>query len=670
MSDIYWMLEKDPARVVEKFDGFNAAGTTWSTNPLLQAWVRNSIAYYSQVLDPAAWDTSIVYTGEQGELIKMIVPQARAMVRQLVSISTKQKLNFNAISETSAENAMAATKLANALLAEMICNQDLDRKYELAMEQAIVMGASYLQTTWRTDKGEDFARNDDGTLLYTGGCEIANRSVWDVFYDFGISHWDDLDWVQIRTIKNRYSLIAQHPDLEDAIRKLPSIREWRGPFRVDYAVVNYDDYVYAYELYHKPTPAIPGGRMLFYSTKDAVYHDGKNVYGCIPVEQIKPESVMNTGWGCPLFSSLLPAQEMYDTMVSSIATNNSAFAVQNIAVPRGAAISVQDIKGMNFFSYTPMQGVPGGGKPEAIQLTQTAPETFKFAEILKDNMQEMSMINAALRGEPPAQVSSGAAIATLTSTALEAITSYSKSGMRALEKTAMHYINSYMKFAKVPQMARIVGKNYESYSRDFIGTDLDPIKSVRITESNPLMQTLSGRMEVSDKLLQTGMIKDMQSYFAILEGAPPRELYSDECSEDDLIRKENDALQNGDTNVMALNSDDHPYHIFKHKQLLNDPKVRQNGTYVQDVLNHILMHYQLMKTQDPVLAGIMQTGKMPQGGIPQPPPPGGAMPSAGPAAAPGGGGPRPPIPPAPVETKEPPTALPARPAEDLLGRVG
>jgi saccharopine dehydrogenase-like NADP-dependent oxidoreductase len=78
----------------------------------------------------------------------------------------------------------------------------------------------------------------------------------------------------------------------------------------------------------------------------------------------------------------MACQEMLDNGLSAIATNQSQFAVQSVAIPRGAGVNVQELGGMRFVSFTP-QNVPGGGKPEPLQLSATSPETFKFIDVLK-----------------------------------------------------------------------------------------------------------------------------------------------------------------------------------------------------------------------------------------------------------------------------------------------
>jgi hypothetical protein len=656
-------MASDPETTVGHLDEYHGSWTVWGSNPIIQAWLRNSIAYYNHILEPYSWESSLVFQGEQGELVKLLMPQARTMLRQLVTLISKNKLSFRGIAQASGSEVMNTIRLANSLSEQIVDNQDLDIKSEHLVELALVYGISFIKSTWRTDKGEIFtADTKKNTLQYKGDVDISIHDVWNVFFDYSIETWSDQQWCEVRTIKNRWDLIKQFPKLETPLRQLASVRDWRGPHYTEFRSISEDDLIYVYEVYHKSTPALPNGRMLFYSDTDTIYYDGDNEYGELPVHELKPAPVFGMGFGSPQYSELLPAQEMFDNTVSAIATNQSAFGVQSITVPRGSGISSQEIGGMNFISFTP-QNVQGGGRPEPLQLTKSPPEAFNFMEFLKSNMMELSNLNAAIRGSPPPGVTSGTAIATLTTNALEFMSSTSKAYARAMEKTMESSVNAYRRFAKVPRMIFMAGKNDTIVPKEFVGSDLDPIKKIQMNLSNPLMQTIAGRSDLAEKLVKSGLIQNVQDYITVLEGGTLQKLYETEASENDLIDSENESLLEGQ-DVIVLSTDDHPAHIRKHAGLLNDASIRRDGTAIELILNHIMEHRNQAQQVDPMLQAMVRTGKLPEGGMqPQPPP------------TPGGGGGMPPPEEAPIEPgftptlDEMPASGAAEPTEDLLGRV-
>ena len=654
--------EELASSLIERHQRYSSMGD----NPIFQTWYRNSYAYYSAILEPDSWESALSFVGEQGELVKMAVPQARSLIRQLVTLITKQRLSFNAIAEVAETDVRESMRIANALLTENVQNQRCDAKGDQLAEMALVLGTSFMKTTWRTDWGEPRVTNDQGGLVYSGDVEIAVCHPTDVFYDYSVQDWDNIDWAEVRVKRNRWSLIRQNPHLESQIKNLPSCNQDKNS--LSQWGFQDDDMVFVFEMFHKPTPALPEGRMMFYSDDKTIYVDDDNLYKSIPVERMLPEAVFGFGFGYPVLSSLLPSQEMLDHEYSVIATNHSALGVQNVVVPRGADINVTELSGMNFLSYTP-QNVPGGGKPEAMDLVKTSNEVFKFPDMLLGNMQQIANLNSAIRGEM-GSATSGVAIATLTTNALEFLSSASKSYVVCWEKTMEHVINAYAKFAGTERIVTIAGRASQNYVKTFVGADLEPIRGVTIQLQNPMMMTMAGRADLADKMVQAGYVKDMQQYVSILDGAPLHQLIESELSENDLIASENERLQQGEE-VMSLSVDSHPLHILRHKTLLNDPNVRLNGQAVQGILNHIMGHLELAKSTDPVLQAMAQTGKMPEGGIPQqapaqpqgglpPPPDGDGMAEGGPL----GGE----MSQDPVMPENMPATEPAEPAQDLLSR--
>lgn len=657
MEQEYW-LKKDADEVIKKMEPWHGNWSIWGSNPIMQAWVRNSISYYSAILEPGAWDSSLSYDGEQGELVRMLVPSARRLIRQLVTIITKQKLNFSALARTDGTDVIKEVRLGNSLAQQITEDQNYDYKLDKMVEQGLVYGNSYLKTCWRTDKGEPYTRSNNDGLILSGDVEITVPSVFDVFYDYNVEDWEHLDWVEVRTTKNKWDLIAQFPDLKDAILQLPCVRDWRTSHDAGQMMTTEDDFIFCYELFVKPSASLPKGRMIFYGDKNTIFFDGINKYNKIPIEMYKPENIFGMGFGYPLFSDLMPIQEMLDHSFSAVATNQAAFAVQNITVARGSGINVQEISGgLNFLMYDP-QNIPGGGKPEPLNLTQSSPETFKFIEMLREYQMELSGVVGALRGNPPPGVTSGTAIATVTTNALEFLSAGSKAYVDTAEKGMMNAINAYRRFASQERIVRMAGRNGMHYTRKFVGSDLDPIQNVRLNVANPLMQTIAGRTEVAEKMLQSGMIKSMQEYFSIVDGAPTSQMMETELSENDLIQAENESLMLGQE-VIILATDDHPMHIRKHHALLNDPILRHNNSMVAKVLDHIMEHSQLARQTDPMLQAMVRTGQMPQQPqqAPQqqlPPPQGAQEPQQDQLGMSDIGG--------------QPTQDIAEPAEDLLGR--
>jgi hypothetical protein len=616
-KDEFW-LEKDAPEVIDELTTFHDNWWAWDTTPFKQAWIRNYLAYYSPAIMPQSWDTSLIFEGMQGELTRFYTPKSRTLIRQLTSIVTKQRLEFKASAETVNGDVLNEIKLANAVCDQLTSTQRLDNKADQLCEGALVCGQWFTKTTWRTDIGESRIRDSKGKIIRSGGVEIDVLSPFNVFYNI-LCPWDRLNWAECQVKRNKWDLIADHPDLRDEILNIPTVQENRYPDTWFKANSIFDeDLVNVYEFYHRPTPSLPEGRMIVYGSRDAVLYDGKNPYGCIPIESNIPEVILDTGIGYPKLTDLMGAQEMFDNNLSAIATNHGQFAVQSVTIPRGSDINVNQLDGMKFISFTP-QDAPGGGKPEALNLTQTPAEVFKFTDKLENLMQDLSMLNGAMTGNLPPGISSGTAIATLSANSIEFITSISKAQNLCLEKTMMHAVNAYQKFGAVPQKVMISQKGGQSITREFTGDELKNVSAIKLEMINPLLKTFAGRLEVAEKLL-TVPKEVWPDYVSVLEGRPLSNVYRGELDQMDLIVQENEFMEKGEKPLVMI-TDDHALHIKRHADMLSDVGNRlHNQKAVQAITEHIMEHYQLAKSEDPGLRALVSTGRIPEGGLnPQPP---------------------------------------------------
>jgi len=567
---------------------------------------RNWVHYYQNIMTGDA-SSSLGIEGAEGELVDLCINESRSLIRSLVSLVTRARLSFEPLAQTD-----DATTLLNARIAKGLCDNvvnefQLDKLGDEAAEIAAVLGASFIKATWDAEKGEEYAA-DDEKLYYKGDLSLELLTPYRVKYNRR-KRFEDQDHVVVTTIRNRWDLAALYPDLKEKILLLPKVSECDEAFGLG-AEGGKDDVV-VYEFYHRPTPAIPDGRIMIYSDEDTVYFDGANEYRCIPLVCMMPEPIITyPGLGYPIYSNLLPLQEMLNHNASAIASNQKATAVQSILVPNGSNISVDDIGGLNFISYNPQTNVKDSGAPTPLSLARTAPEVFNFANVLRSQLETLSGINSALRGNPPPGATSGVAIATLSANAIELNQSFSKAYNLAMEKLMGLVVKIYHTFASVPRTIAIAGKNNTYLVDEFVGSDLAHIKQVVMKVSNPMAATAAGRVQMAQDLLNTGLIKDVKSYLQVIETGSFQALLNDEMVELDLIEAENDDLREG-KQVIATALDDHSQHILNHRGLIANPNIRRDGAIVAVVLAHIEEHLNLYKNTDPMLLSISATGKLP-----------------------------------------------------------
>jgi hypothetical protein len=616
-SDRYWATD-DTDTVIGHLDdhvqmwGSNTAASSVFTSILAAYW-RNMSAYYSPVINPDSWLTSLGFSGEQGELVRMVVPQARTLIRQFVSVITKQRYNWEALTDIDDANPLQTAKIGKALANDLWQKQGMDKLSESAAERVAVLGHVFGSVCWNEAGGLPIGvRPDVDGLVYQGALEMDIHDPHDIVFDWSIENEKNIDWVVIKRVRNRWTYAARYPELADQVRSIPSVKEVRQTLPNLNFLSRYEssDMIYVYEFYHKPTPALPQGRMTIYASGTCVFEDGENPYGQIPGRFLKFENILGTGLGYPMLSNLLPTQELLDHSFSAIATNQQATAVQSVLVPKGADISVNDIKGLSFISYTPANA-EGGGKPEPLQLTSTPPEVFNFLNICSQYMSNVSMITETLRGQPPANVTSGAMAATLAANAMEFLNSASKSITIWAEELVNVGVENYKRFASEEQILDITGEGSVSYVKQFKSEDLKALRQIKIRTQSPLMNTVAGRLQFGDSLLTAGLVKKPQQYLNLIEGAPVDTLFDDDLSENMAVQGEIDAILEGRP-VAPMMTDNHPMFINAYKKLLYNPYVRTQSEITQAVIALMMERISMEQQLNPMLKAILRGEQMPQ----------------------------------------------------------
>jgi hypothetical protein len=637
----------------------------WSNNlqsngyieKLRMSWSAYHGAYYTD----ASSGHQITFSGSVGEIVNLPVNHLRNIAQHILVMTTASRPTMEARATNTDYKSLTQTVLANGLLDYYMREKRLEGFLKCAVESAIVLGAGYIKMAWNETSGEMYDFNEEtNTPIYEGDIEFMNLSPLDVIMDNTKESARENDWIVCRTWKNRFDVIAKYPEFKDAIMRMPSKTEALR-YRFNFISNDETDDIAVYEFFHRRSEALPDGRYLMFLAEDIVLSDGPLPYRQLPIFRISPSDIMGTPYGYTSIFDLLPLQEAINSLYSTILTNQNAFGVQNILVPRGSDISIQELTGgLNIIEAN----IQNGNKPEALNLTSTPAEVFKFAEMIKAEMEVLSGVSSVARGQPEASLKSGNALALIQSMSIQFMSGLQQSYVALIEDVGTSLINMLRDFAAVPRVAAIVGKNNRTFMKEFKGDDLQNVNRVIVDVGNPLARTTAGRVQMAEQLLQMGAITDPNQYFTVINTG--RLDVMNEGAQNDLlcIKSENEALMNGE-NPPVLMTDDHRQHALEHKSVLADPDLRKDPKLVQNVLAHLQEHFNQAQQTDPnLLSWLGQKPLPPSAQPPQGPPPGpqGGPPPAGPSGpGPGPGG--------PGGASKPPMPMPPPPAQQAGGSI-
>lgn len=573
---------------------------------------------YGDFYDPGH---KITFTGEQGELVALPVNHMRNIAQHMFNMVSANRPVMEAKAVNTDYKSLAQTYLANGILEYYMREKRLEEAIKRALEISIVMGSAFIQMSWNATGGEANDYDEEtGKFNYEGELEFTVRSPFDVVFDGTKDSYDQTrEWKLVRGRQNRYNLMAKYPELENEIRAVPRISDL-PPWNLKTFSNDDTDDVFVYEFFHEKSEAVPKGRYMLFLSVDSILIDIDLPYRTIPIFRVAPNEILGTPYGYSPMFDIYPIQEAINALFSTIMTNQNAFGVQNIFVPRGADLNVNQIAGE-------MNILEGNAKPEVIELCATPAEVFKFLEYLVAQAETISGISSVTRGNPEASLRSASALALVQSMSLQFISGLQQSYVNMIEYVGNALIQILKDFAMTPKVVALVGKNKQSYLKEFTNEDIKDINRVTVDVGNPLARTIAGRVQMAEQMLQMGVIKNPEQYFQVINTGRLDSMYEGDYNELLLIKQENESMMEGKP-VMATYLDAHRNHIIEHKAVLADPELRQNKDLVVIVLNHIQEHIDLLRSTDPDLLQLIgETPLAAQGepmliGNPQDKPPG------------------------------------------------
>lgn len=571
---------------------FDMMSANYYLEKLNQQWRAYHGAYSSYM----STGHQIDFTGEQGELVNLPVNHYRNIAQHIYVMITSNRPVMEARAINTDYKSLAQTYLANGILDYYMREKHLEDCLKRATEMAVVMGAGFIKMAWNATAGEAYDFDEEtGAFNYEGEIEFTNLSPFDVVVDGTKETWNH-DWIITRSFQNRFNLMAKYPELAIKIKGLPS-KSASSVYRM--AVFSNDDTddIPVFEFYHKRTEAMPDGRYLLFADTDIILLDTKLPYRVIPIFRVACGEIMGTPYAYTPMFDIFPIQEAINSLYGTIMTNQAAFGVQNVYVPRGADFNLYNVEGA-------MNIIEANAKPEALNLTQTPEEIFKFLEMLIQAAETISGVNSVTRGNPEASLKSGTSLALVQSMALQFISGLQQSYVKLIEDVGTALIQILKDFATTPKVVALVGKNNRPLLKEFTGEAISSINRVVVDVGNPLSRTIAGRVQMAEQLLQMHVLTTPEQYFMVLNTGRLDSMYEGEMAELLLIKSENERLMEGQE-VHATALDQHRLHIVEHKSVLADPDLRQDADLVQKTLAHIQDHINLLRTTDPDLLNLI-----------------------------------------------------------------
>ena len=639
--------DKILGKLCEKIDKFHK---TKDTTGEAKRWRKSRDLYYGQAFDGID-GTSIGGVGEDSELSAYGVNHYRNLIKHVLALTCSQKPAYDFRAINSDLRSQQQARLANNIVESYLTEKRLGRYMKQSAERCLVFKEAFVYMPWDTSLGRDLMAepaydaetgeevlDDDGDpvmkIKKEGDVNPMSLSPWDVVRDVHLRDWANNKWVIVRTDQNKYDVAAQYPQYKDKIESLDADYDNdlfdKKKMTTTMADSDENDLISVYEFYHLPTAALPSGRYVKFLGDEINLYDGAYPYikksgnNKLPVHRIVPGEMFESAEGYSEAYDIMALQQVANVLYSTFFTNQQAFGVQAIWMPDGCGLAAEQIgKGL-----VVLKGGPPGSQPIPLQLTSTPAEIFKSIEKVEQSMERLLGLNSAVTGADSSQMS-GIALGRMQAMAIQFSSNFQQAWAELQEDSGTWLLNLLQVFAKTDRMVAIAGKNNKGAMQSFKGEDIDLIDRVVCDLGNPLSRVYAGRMDMAEKLIDKGLIKDPQMYIELINTGNIEPMLKGPTSKIELIAKENEALMEGKV-VDAMVGDSHIQHAQEHRVIMDDPSIRaaaQSGDelavqILNNTLSHIMQHKQLEETQEPFWFAVsgeqppppQQQGQPPQGG--------------------------------------------------------
>ena len=637
-------------RVQQHHDRMERTGRYWRMR-------KSYRLYYGEADDGSSTSHGQRFGGEQGEIVLTKANIYRALARQQHVMITKNRPAWKPRATNLDYESQAQVTIAEGVLEHYMTEKRFERIYDDCAECSIVMSEGFVRQRWDTAAGNAYGVDPESGMQVNEGDIIADMLMpFDVVKDRRRS-FDRTDWVICRDFRNKYDLAVRYPEYGDKLTKLTGDDAWKYTVLGDPDEEETSD-IPVYEFYHRPTDAVPQGRLVVCASAECVLFDGPLPYERIPVLRMAPSTMIGTSHGYTDLYDCIGPQELFDALLSSLASNVDAHGVQNVMIGDTTQISPRALPGGgNLWKIS-----PGDVEPKGVNLTKMPEDWQPYGELLQKLAKQQLGLNDVVMGDPGANIKSGAMAALFVQQALEFMSGLEASRTRLLEDGGSLTVEICKRYAKTPRIAEIAGKDKQYMMQEWSAQSLTNVHRVVVDSGNAMERTVAGKLTLADKLLEVRGDSDLfAKYVEVLTTGKLDPILNRPRRQQMLIQRENEMLARGEMPPVSL-TDLQPDHILGHAEVLDSPEARADEMIMNGVNAHISEHLAAWAAMGPVLAAALGVPPFPG----DPAMAGGAMPP-GPTPANDNGAAAGEVVEAPVsENAEPPRQPEA--AQDPLGR--
>lgn len=620
-------------------------------NPMAAKWAAAHQHYYGDVT-VAGRTWAVSRRGEEGELAAVRINRARQLSKARQALITSSRVAWSARASAISAGSAMATTLAKQLLEAAWKREGLAQIDLRWVELAEVYSEGWTFVTWDRTLGKDKQPGPDGHIKRAGDVKIHTLPPWYVKTDPYRTSAEQQDWWFVRLERNKADLCALYPVLlngqkgEQAKEAIWNVTDpWLRQMSGNRPNIE-NDLAPEVHFIHRPTLALPEGRHTVFCNNEVVLCDkplvgSKGDYDkdCgIPLVRLAADEYVDSPYGWTSFFDALGPQEVLDALDTTQATTITTFGNPSFLYEKGTNLEPSDVaKG-----FRPIEMQPGSqNRPGYLVPPELAESHLKYREELINDQREIMGLNEAALGQTSQTEKNAQADALAASMAVQQAGAAVLGRRVALGKLGTAYLGTLKHNVTDKRMLALVGAgevNLLEDSKQWTGADLDGLGQVEPEEISPMEQTPQGRWAIAEQYIQMGLCKTPQDIEEVRNTGRLEGVVNPARDEELLVRAENEMLQRGEVPPMHP-TQNQVLHYQKNAAVLLSISALNKQPLVKAVQTALDARYQMYFGINPhgdPLEVPRRRFMLGQG--PEPAPPPGPPPQAGPPS-PGGGKP-------------------------------
>jgi hypothetical protein len=645
VNNTYWATETDTKKIISRtLDRVAWSLATMRSTGRLEAMMKMMSNYYRQGVNATSDSTRLQDAGTQGEVIDLHVDAIRPVLDNTLAIIAGTRPAIKPVSTNGDADSAAQARLAAGLIEFYDRKADGKRLEIEAARAGLICSSWWLVQHWKTDAGEEVAYDNEAEkVVYEGDVQVFAVPPWRMAAEPTATNEDERRWCIFKRKLSRWDLIAQarDPMVAEKLRNGAGLSEvsqsyvaaklaqsTRSMFSSMDSIlgedINLEDEVWAWELRHLKSHALPSGRLLRFVEPDIILFDtltmGKpDDQGMVPgVEypyeelhayEYAPSRIVGTAHGDTAMFGMMALQEFIDICTTSIATTANINGMQHLWSPGGGAPQVYQLSTGPTVIETPT-------KPEVIDFAALKPEMIQAADWAQGLLNKMAALNDTVLGNPQKGMAASAqALQRAQAVSFHQISQ--DEWLRLIERNANGKLRQLKRFARSERVTEIAGAGGAWEVKKWQASDIAGVPRFQVEPINAMSATFEGRLAIAEQMGVTG-----DALFDFMTTGSLKKVTETRTNQLELVERNKALLLRGvglapldqQASAMAgapvyaqtegevvsiLKSDPHHLAIPAYLSVVNSPESRADANLIRAALGCVMESLRLWATLTP-----------------------------------------------------------------------